>query len=242
MDHLFKKKRWEDDGEMDETDRGGSEAANKNRYLEKKNSARSREQRMKHQKEINVLNQKIEAMEKKIVMSISGKAFSNPHDPFPMDLTRIPEVNSLTGKVVDIAGENQDLYYVIYWPAFSLDMSDYNVCRSRPGEITFVHQHILIPYATATTGLVDVSADEFVNRDRKNDVYCVRLANGLFVRMDKEFLQTLYAPISVRTGNLDNLIVRESRTMARIPWLIFEEKKKKEENKANSNSKMRGKN
>lgn len=253
MSKLYKPKNWsesfdQEDSNSDEENvdhaRERNEEENRAKRLKRANSMEEIE---KIKKELGELSQRIEVMQNKIIKHTNPKSFSNIYDPFPSDLTRIKEVSQLAGTVVSIRGDPEDKRYVVYWPGFSLDMSDYDVCRNRPGEITFIHQHVLIRYNPnrfpydSIPPKVSLDSHYFQIRNMEKDVYCVRLPNGFFVRMDREFLLKLYAPLSVHTGNQDNLLERGKQKLARIPLIIFEEKKKGEERKAESNRKTREK-
>jgi hypothetical protein len=164
---------------------------------------------------------------------VKPASFSNMKDPHPHELLRFPEIRGLRHKEVSIDGEDREKKYIVYWAAFSLDTPDYLACKAR-SEITFVHIHVLVP--TSLPGPRpggDPQGDRNMEYsrtpgDRMSDVYCVRLTNGKYVRVEESLLKTMYAPIKALDVNKDNVLKIGGITLSYMPPRLYAAKKEVE--------------
>lgn len=139
----------------------------------------------------------------------------NRRVPFPPSLAVARSAWKLDGATVTIARDPARRPYIVYWPALCLSCSDYGVQKGSRGGVTFAHQCVLIP------------KERYGNpaaRDFSEDVYCVRLPNNNYVRIDKKHLLKMYRGVKICDGNKDNIVEVCGKTFARVPPLIFEEK------------------
>ena len=159
------------------------------------------------------------------------KCFGDDKDQFTPQLFEIPLVRRHVGTVVTLERESADVKYVVCWAGLPIESDDYELCKSRPGDITFVHQHVISPITVPWVGNpvpddINIIKKAINKRNRSADVTCVRLPSGKYIRMDKAILSRLYQYKKISAGNTDNVIERHNIILNRIPAEIYDDKKK----------------